>query len=200
MTVEEMNKELGLFGKLACTGETMTTSGTKLYRITALKSFGSIHARAIGGWIQHPENIGLNDNSWIEDEATVREDAKVRDNATISGECDVFGRAVVTNNAKLSGNVRVGTGCYISGDTVLNGDVSVPADAVIKGNAIITKQSDVATVNVQGLAITLYRTATGIMIGLGNRTPVKLGDLMVQPAIYDAVKVLVSIIEKGSVL
>ena len=37
MTVEEMNKELGLFGKLACTGETMTTSENKTLQNHSIK-------------------------------------------------------------------------------------------------------------------------------------------------------------------
>lgn len=93
--------------KYELTEETFTVFGKTLYRIRAVRDFGSVKTREFGGYIEKEENLSHFGNAWIYGDAWVYGDARVSGNAWIYGDARVFGNARVSGNARVYGNAEV---------------------------------------------------------------------------------------------
>lgn len=87
--------------KYELTEETVTVYGKTLYRIRAVRDFGSVKTGEFGGYIEKEENLSHFGNAWVSG------DARVYDNAKVSGNAKVYGDARVSGNAKVYGNAEV---------------------------------------------------------------------------------------------
>ena len=87
--------------KYELTEETFTVFGKTLYRIRAVRDFGSVKTGEFGGYIEKEENLSHFGNAWISGDAWVYGDARV------SGNARVFGNAWVCGNAKVCGEAKV---------------------------------------------------------------------------------------------
>lgn len=81
--------------KYELTEETFTVFEKTLYRIRAVRDFGSVKTGEFGGYIEKEENLSHFGNAWIYGDARV------------SGDARVFGNAWVYGNAWVSGDARV---------------------------------------------------------------------------------------------
>ena len=90
--------------KYELTEETLTVSEKTLYRIRAVRDFGSVKTGEFGGYIEKEENLSHFGNAWISGDAWVYGDARVSGNAWISGDARVSGNARVFGNAWISGD------------------------------------------------------------------------------------------------
>ena len=70
--------------KYELTEETVTVYGKTLYRIRAVRDFGSVKTGEFGGYIEKEENLSHFGNAWISGDAWVYGDARV------SGDARVF--------------------------------------------------------------------------------------------------------------
>ena len=68
--------------------QTIEWHGHTLYRICALRDFGSVHAGDVGGYIECEHNLSQNGNTWVYDNARVYGDARVYGNALVCGDAD----------------------------------------------------------------------------------------------------------------
>ena len=93
--------------KYELTEETFTVFGKTLYRIRAVRDFGSVKTGEFGGYIEKEENLSHFGNAWIYGDAWVYGDARVSGNAWIYGDARVYGNAKVYGDARVSGNARV---------------------------------------------------------------------------------------------
>lgn len=87
--------------KYELTKETVTISEKTLYRIRAVRDFGSVKTGDLGGYIEKEENLSHFDDAWVSG------NAKVFDNAEVSGNGKVSGNANVFDNARISGNAEI---------------------------------------------------------------------------------------------
>ena len=115
--------------KYELTEETFTVFGKTLYRIRAVRDFGSVKTGEFGGYIETEENLSHFGNAWISGDAWVYGDARVSGNAWIYGDARVSGNARVFGNAWVSGDARV------SGNAWVYGDARVSGNAWVYGNA-----------------------------------------------------------------
>lgn len=83
--------------KYELTEETFTVFGKTLYRIRAVRDFGSVKTGEFGGYIEKEENLSHFGNAWISGDAWVYGDARVSGNAKVYGNARVFGNAEVFN-------------------------------------------------------------------------------------------------------
>lgn len=83
--------------KYELTEETVIVSGKTLYRIRAVRDFGSVKAGDLGGYIEKEENLSHCGEAWVSDNAEVCGYAEVCDNAKVSGKACVCGDAEVSN-------------------------------------------------------------------------------------------------------
>ena len=81
--------------KYELTEETVTVYGKTLYRIRAVRDFGSVKTGEFGGYIEKEENLSHFDNAWVFD------NARVYDNAWVFGNAKVYGDAWVSGNAEV---------------------------------------------------------------------------------------------------
>ncbi|NSD83979.1 hypothetical protein HFN12_14650, partial [Faecalicatena fissicatena] len=88
--------------KYELTEETFTVFGKTLYRIRAVRDFGSVKTGEFGGYIEKEENLSHFGNAWIYGDAWVYGDARVFDNAWVYGNARVFGNAWVYGDARVS--------------------------------------------------------------------------------------------------
>ena len=70
--------------KYELTEETFTVFGKTLYRIRAVRDFGSVKTGEFGGYIEKEENLSHFGNAWIYG------NARVSDNARVYGNAEVF--------------------------------------------------------------------------------------------------------------
>ena len=76
--------------KYELTEETVTVFGKTLYRIRAVRDFGSVKTGEFGGYIEKEENLSHFGNAWISGDAWVYGDARVSGNARVFGNAEVF--------------------------------------------------------------------------------------------------------------
>ena len=76
--------------KYELTEETFTVFGKTLYRIRAVRDFGSVKTGEFGGYIEKEENLSHFDNAWVCGDAWVFGNARVYDDAWVSGNAEVF--------------------------------------------------------------------------------------------------------------
>ena len=76
--------------KYELTEETFTVFGKTLYRIRAVRDFGSVKTGEFGGYIEKEENLSHFGNAWISGDAWVCGDARVSGNAWVYGNAEVF--------------------------------------------------------------------------------------------------------------
>lgn len=81
--------------KYELTEETLTVSEKTLYRIRAVRDFGSVKTGEFGGYIEKEENLSHFGNAWI------CGDAKVSGNARVSGDAWVYSNAWFSGNAEV---------------------------------------------------------------------------------------------------
>ena len=115
--------------KYELTEETVTVYGKTLYRIRAVRDFGSVKTGEFGGYIEKEENLSHFGNAWISGDAWVSGDARV------SGNARVFGNAWVYGDARVSGNARVFGNAWVSGNARVFGNAWVYGEARVSGNA-----------------------------------------------------------------
>ena len=83
--------------KYELTEETFTVFGKTLYRIRAVRDFGSVKTGEFGGYIEKEENLSHFGNAWVSGNAWISGNAKVYGDARVSGNARVFGNAEVFN-------------------------------------------------------------------------------------------------------
>ena len=93
--------------KYELTEETFTVFGKTLYRIRAVRDFGSVKTGEFGGYIEKEENLSHFGNAWVYGDARVSGDARVFDNAWVYGNAKVYGDARVSGDAWVYGNAEV---------------------------------------------------------------------------------------------
>ena len=76
--------------KYELTEETVTVYGKTLYRIRAVRDFGSVKTGEFGGYIEKEENLSHFDNAWVCGDAWVFGNARVSGDACVSGNAEVF--------------------------------------------------------------------------------------------------------------
>ena len=76
--------------KYELTEETVTVYGKTLYRIRAVRDFGSVKTGEFGGYIEKEENLSHFGNAWVYGNAKVYGDARVSGNAWVYGNAEVF--------------------------------------------------------------------------------------------------------------
>lgn len=108
-----------------------------VYRIRALRDFGSVKKGDLGGWIEKEENLSQEGNCWVEDEA------KVYGNAIISGNARVFDYAKVFDGAKVYGNTKVFGDAKVFGNAEVFHNARVCDDAKVFGNAEVFNNAKV---------------------------------------------------------
>lgn len=103
--------------------------GAMLYRVQALidNPFHGVMAGDKGGYIQRLENLAMNGNAWVADDALVYGQAHVSENALVSGSARIFGHAqingsaVVTDEAVVCGSAKINGFTLIDGQSVRDG-------------------------------------------------------------------------------
>jgi len=129
--------------KFELTNETTEYLGKKLYRIKALRSFGSIEEGELGGFVAKESNLDQEGDAWVSGDAQVFEDARVYGEARVSGEARVFGEAWVFGDAQVSGDAQVFGNAEIFGDAQVFGDAWVSGNAQVSGDAHVSGNAQV---------------------------------------------------------
>ena len=134
--------------KYKLTDETIEYNCVTLYRIEALRNFGSIKTGDKGGFVQSYHNLSQEGDCWIYGEAKVLCNAKVSGNAQVFGRAKVYGNAFVKGNAfvfddaKVYGNASVNGYATVYDKAEVFGVARVYGNAFVKGDAIIETGRD----------------------------------------------------------
>ena len=93
--------------KYELTEETVKVSEITLYRIRAVRDFGSVKTGDLGGYIEKEENLSHFGDAWVSGNGKVSGNAWIFGNGKVSGNGKVFGNAEVSGNAWIFGNAKV---------------------------------------------------------------------------------------------
>ena len=106
--------------KYELTEETFTVYGKTLYRIRAVRDFGSVKTGEFGGYIEKEENLSHFGNAWVSGDAKVYGKAWVRGNAEVSNTRHYFVQGpigsrngFVTFYRTKDNAVEVKCGCFL---------------------------------------------------------------------------------------
>ena len=99
--------------KYELTNETKAVNGKNLFRIRALRDFGTVKAGDLGGWVESESNLAQLETCWVYDEAQVSGRAQVYGEAQVSGEARVFGEAWVSGGARVYGEAQVSGDAWV---------------------------------------------------------------------------------------
>ena len=121
--------------KYMLTSYTKEYDGQTLYRIRALKDFGSVKAGELGGYVAGKHNLSQYGNSWIQTDSKVFNLAYVGDNAIVR-------KSIMYGNAKAIENCRIiHTTMY--GDSVIKG-FAISNNSYIYHKSVICGESRVS--------------------------------------------------------
>ena len=84
--------------------QTIEWRGRTLYRICALRDFGSVHAGDVGGYIECEHNLSQGGDAWVYGNARVYGNAWVFGDAWVYDNARVYDDAMVCDNARVYGN------------------------------------------------------------------------------------------------
>ena len=121
--------------KYELTTETLQLAGLTLYKIKAVKNFGSVKAGELGGWIESEENLSQADNAWVYNNAKVFDKARVYGDAAVSDDAKVCGYAAVFDNAKVCGYAAVSDNARVCDNAEVSDYVEVFENAIVLGHA-----------------------------------------------------------------
>ena len=124
--------------------QAITMNGSSIYRIRALKDFGSVKAGDLGGYIQSSENLSQEGECWIYGDAMVYHKAKVKDNAIVRDYVHVYGESQVLQNAIVEGHARVFGESYVFGNARVKDNGNVFDHARVNGFAIVQDNATVS--------------------------------------------------------
>ncbi len=82
-------------------------AGMALYRVRALKDFGSVTAGDLGGFVQSERNLSHYGDCWVADDAQVYEEAVVSGAARVFARAQIYGHARVGDKGQVLGNAQV---------------------------------------------------------------------------------------------
>ena len=111
--------------KFELTEETLELYGHTLYRIKALKDFGSVHKGDIGGVVEKEDNLSQYGDCWIGDDAKVWGNAEVYGDAQVYGYVQVFGDAKVYEHANVYGDAKVCRNTRVCGNVEICGNAEI---------------------------------------------------------------------------
>lgn len=129
--------------KYRLTDETIDFCDATLYRIEALRNFGSIKAGDKGGFVQSYHNLSQEGDCWLHGEAKVFGNAKVYENAQVFGRAEVCGYASVKGDAFVFGIAEVYDWAKVYGKAQVFGDAKVYGNAFVHGDAEVYDKAEV---------------------------------------------------------
>lgn len=105
--------------------------GFVLYRIRALKDFGTIKSGDLGGYIEKENNLSQDGQAWLFGNSRAFGNSRVFNNALVYSDAIIYGRAWVFGDSRIYGNA------IIYGDSRIFGNAPIYGDARICGHARI---------------------------------------------------------------
>lgn len=134
--------------KYHITDESINYRGYTLYRIEALKDFGTVKKGDKGGFVQTYDNLSHHGKCWLFDDSKCYEsgklcgDSTLHQNAEICGSGQVFGsstiidESLICGNAIVDGSSNIMAGSVVSGDTLIRN--SMICGSRILGHALVS--------------------------------------------------------------
>lgn len=113
-------------------------NNVKLYRIRALKSFGSVKEGELGGYVESENNLSHSSNAWVGGNACVRDNAWVTGNGLVTDNACVTDNSRVTDNACVTGNACLRDNAWVSGNAC------VTDEAIVKDNTYVTDNAHIS--------------------------------------------------------
>ena len=109
-----------------------------LFRIRALRNFGTIKAGISGGYVASERNLSHKGNCWISEHGVVEGNARVSENASVSGNAQITGCATVKGYATVRGNIAIESQATVEGHVTLKGRGLISGKALICGSETAT--------------------------------------------------------------
>lgn len=118
--------------------------GEKVYQIRALIDMPHHNVKTgdLGGWIQSFDNLPMNQNGWVSDEAVVGGNTKIKDSSRVEKKAKVFGSTDIQGNSIVKGDVSIEGEMYLK---TITKDASGNAVIETKLSKLIIENSEIGT-------------------------------------------------------
>lgn len=150
--------------KFELTEENIIRSGTNLFRIRSLISFGNVKKGDLGGFIEKESNLDHSGDAWVYGDAEVYSDARICGNAWVYGYARVGGSAYVCDDSEIYENACVDGNSYVGGDAKVGGNAYLCEDALVYCDDDYVCIRGVGSKN---RTTTFFRTRDGIGVKCG---------------------------------
>lgn len=170
-------------------------SSRKVYRIKALRDFGSVVKSDIGGYVECEENLSHLGNCWIYDDAHVFDKARVYDDASVCMNAWVFDDAEVFGNANVHGDARVYQYAKVFGNARVGDQAKVYNSAEVFDNAIVHGNARVKGVSKVSKPVTVIDNSKVIITITDNHIHVYQSSLYKKENIPDEYLGILNIID-----
>ena len=116
---------------------------TAVYRIKALRDFGTVRAGDLGGFVQSEANLSHDGNCWIFDKACVWGEAEVYGDAKVLNSAAVYDNAQVYGNAEVREKAHVFRDSEVGGNSIVRGSCRIHENAQVFGKAQVYGKAEV---------------------------------------------------------
>ena len=110
---------------------TYLPDGRKVYRILALRDFGTVRRGTIGGFVESENNLSDDGRCWIADDAIAAGKSRV------SGDSLLANRAMIDDYAKVTDNAAVRDDATLRENVFVYGNATVGLQSVLAGVATV---------------------------------------------------------------
>lgn len=100
----------------------------KVYRIKALKDFGTVKKGDLGGFVESENNLSHDGLCWLFDEAIAADNSRVVDDAVL------YNNVIACDNCFICGKVLVYDDSMIKENAILDGEGAIFDNSLISGN------------------------------------------------------------------
>ncbi len=118
-------------------------AGTTLYRIRALKDFGTVKVGDLGGFVRSEDNLSQLGDCWVADDAQVYDQAMITDDAQILGRGHVYGHARVSDKGQVLGNAQVFENGWVFKNGVVFDNAKIFGEAQVRDNGLAYGDSEI---------------------------------------------------------
>src|SRR6202158_698372 len=121
----------------------IVVAGTTLYRIRALKDFGSVKAGDLGGFVGSERNLSQDGTCWVADDAQVYDQAVITDDAQILGRARIYDRARVGDKGQVLGNAQIFDDGWVFKNGVVFDNAKVFGASQVRDNGLAYGDSEI---------------------------------------------------------
>ena len=114
-----------------------------VYRIKAVRDFGNVRRGDLGGYVASYDNLSMDGNCWIYDDAVVAGGARIWDDAEVRESAVVCDYAVIDKRAFVTERAIVKDFAIITDDSLIADKAVIAGNSVVSGSSCVDRNANI---------------------------------------------------------